>query len=328
MIFRVRLALLTSLIFLIAVAAATAQMVDPATMGPLCTAERGEMAPESTDAAPVMRFAVTGMQQFSMSNLQRRGIGYLYVGRDRIRFSPGAQALSILLDVPRVELKSAGEWTVMGRHIGMAQFDFRTQGKWMFQQLPCSIYAAGATPQPGDPRLFQDLLAAMQDFDAALARVKAIPLPASKPAAPAMAAAPATGSLKITAKPAGAQVYIDDHFRGATSEAEGVLIVDGLAAGKYKVRVSNIGYQDWSGAFPVDAGKTAPVSATLIEAGPKPLGVSEIVDALQNGIPKTRIIGFVNKYGVDFALDNENEQRLRNAGADSDLLLAVAKNKK
>ena len=39
-------------------------------------------------------------------------------------------------------------------------------------------------------------------------------------------------------------------------------------------------------------------------------------------------MGLVKEYGVDFVLTNEAEQNLRTVGADSDLLLAIAKAKK
>jgi hypothetical protein len=66
----------------------------------------------------------------------------------------------------------------------------------------------------------------------------------------------------------------------------------------------------------------------LPPAGPQPLKEAEIEKALEDGLPSTRIMSLVNKYGVDFALTDEVEQRLRRAGADSNLLLAIAKAKK
>ena len=44
-------------------------------------------------------------------------------------------------------------------------------------------------------------------------------------------------------------------------------------------------------------------------------------------VPKSRLTTLVNQYGVNFILTNESEQRLRNVGADSELLLAIAKNR-
>jgi len=66
----------------------------------------------------------------------------------------------------------------------------------------------------------------------------------------------------------------------------------------------------------------------LPPSGPQPLGEKEIEKALEDGLPPTRIMALVNKYGVDFPLSDEIEQRLRHAGADDALLLAIAKAKK
>ena len=63
-------------------------------------------------------------------------------------------------------------------------------------------------------------------------------------------------------------------------------------------------------------------------AGPPALTLAEIEDALKKRLPAGRIQSLVTQYGVDFALTDEAEKRLRAAGADSDLLLTIAKSKK
>ena len=63
-------------------------------------------------------------------------------------------------------------------------------------------------------------------------------------------------------------------------------------------------------------------------AGPPALTLAEIEDALKKKLPATRIQSLVTQYGVDFALTDEAEKRLRAAGADSDLLLTIAKSRK
>jgi len=62
--------------------------------------------------------------------------------------------------------------------------------------------------------------------------------------------------------------------------------------------------------------------------GPPPLTLAEVENALQNGLSKDKVASLVTKFGVDFTLTDENESRLRAAGADSDLLLVIAKAKK
>ena len=140
--------------------------------------------------------------------------------------------------------------------------------------------------------------------------------------------APKTATLKVTAQPGGIQVYVDDKFKGSTSEKEGVLVVESLPAGPAKVRLSEKGFVDFTQSVTLVAGETAKLETNLAAEGPKPLGEPEIEEALKNGVPKTRIMGLIKQYGVDFALTNELEQNLRTVGADSDLLLAIAKSKK
>jgi hypothetical protein len=139
---------------------------------------------------------------------------------------------------------------------------------------------------------------------------------------------PQTSTLKVIAQPGGIQVYVDDKFKGSTSEKEGVLVVENLQPGSSKVRLSQKGFVDFTQNVTLTAGETAKLETNLAAEGPKPLGEPEIEEALKNGVPKTRIMGLIREYGVDFVLTNESEQSLRTVGADSDLLLAIAKSKK
>ena len=66
----------------------------------------------------------------------------------------------------------------------------------------------------------------------------------------------------------------------------------------------------------------------LPPAGPPALGLKEVLDALENRVPKPRLLALIDQYGVDFALNDDIERQLREAGADSDLLLAIAKAKR
>jgi len=61
--------------------------------------------------------------------------------------------------------------------------------------------------------------------------------------------------------------------------------------------------------------------------GPPALSEKEVTDALSS-MPPARVTALVKQYGVDFELTDEAEKRLRDAGADANLLLAIAKAKK
>ena len=139
---------------------------------------------------------------------------------------------------------------------------------------------------------------------------------------------PATADLKIVSQPGSVQAYVDDRFKGVTSEGEGVLIVENLAPGGHRIRLGLPGYKEWRQEVTLTAGDTVEVTAKLVSAGPAPLTLDEVDEALTNGVPKKRVIALVTQFGVDFALTEEVEQRLRKDGADSDLLLLITKSKK
>ncbi len=62
--------------------------------------------------------------------------------------------------------------------------------------------------------------------------------------------------------------------------------------------------------------------------GPPPLTLNEVVEALQKGVPSPRVTSLVSQFGVSFALTDDAEKQLRAAGADTNLLLVIAKSRK
>jgi hypothetical protein len=53
-----------------------------------------------------------------------------------------------------------------------------------------------------------------------------------------------------------------------------------------------------------------------------------VEEALKNGLAKRQIRDWVKQFGVDFAMSPEREQRLRDAGADGELLYLITQSKK
>jgi hypothetical protein len=135
------------------------------------------------------------------------------------------------------------------------------------------------------------------------------------------------GQLSLVTQPGNVGIYVDEEFKGISS-AEGRLVVSNLTPGSHRLRFTVIGYKELAQSLDLTAGETKTVEAELEPAGPKPLALAEIEEALANGLPPKGITKLVNQYGVDFALTKEVEQRLRDKGADSDLLVAVATGKK
>jgi hypothetical protein len=172
-------------------------------------------------------------------------------------------------------------------------------------------------------RALRDFQAANEEFKRLTASLQPDPRQASptelKPAPPP--------TLILSTQPASVQAYVDDEFKGISS-AEGRLVISNLTPGSHRLRFTTIGYKELTESLDLTAGETKTLEATLDLAGPKPLALGEIEEALSNGLPPKGITKLVNQYGVDFALTKEVEQRLRGKGADDALLVAIATEKK
>lgn len=70
-----------------------------------------------------------------------------------------------------------------------------------------------------------------------------------------------TGSMTITSAPSGAEVYLNNAYKGITP-----LTLSDLAVGSYTVSVQLQGYTEWTTTATVNAGATTPVSAQLVPA--------------------------------------------------------------
>ncbi|WP_292517797.1 PEGA domain-containing protein [Methanoculleus sp.] len=97
-----------------------------------------------------------------------------------------------------------------------------------------------------------------------------------------------TGSIAVTSSPSGAEVYIDNAYKGITP-----LTIDGVATGNHAVRVALAGYSDWSTSVQVGAGSTASASASL-SAVP--------TQAPSAGVPPFAVVGALGILGLLVAL--------------------------
>jgi hypothetical protein len=172
-----------------------------------------------------------------------------------------------------------------------------------------------------------DLLSYVTDFDSALTRLKAeLKAKEPPPPPPVEPPKPKIATLVLVSQPGGVEVYLDGRYQGRTSE-KGELVVE-APPGDHSVRLSRPDFKEWSQVITFMPDFPLRREITLESSGPKPLSAKDVEDALDNGLANPRIIALVEKYGAGFALSSEVEARLRAKGADSDLLLAIAKNKK
>jgi PEGA domain-containing protein len=159
----------------------------------------------------------------------------------------------------------------------------------------------------------------LHDFSGAVARFRDL----AKMNAPT----PAGGDLTVTITPGGAQTYVDDEFKGVTS-SEGRLVVKDVKPGAHTVRVDLPGYKELSQPVTISAGQNNDFKAALQRKGPDPLSEAEIEDGLKQGVTPVRMTALVQEIGVGFTMNDDIEKKLRALGADSDLILAIMKNKR
>jgi len=134
-------------------------------------------------------------------------------------------------------------------------------------------------------------------------------------------------ALVVVSNPGSAQVYINDEPRGTTS-SEGRLVFKGISPGDYRIRVGRSNYKDFIQSVEVKPGSATSVEARLQPTGPPALTIQDIMDLLRGGVPSKRARALVEERGVDFVLDSDVEKKIRDAGGDAELLLAIARGKK
>jgi hypothetical protein len=78
--------------------------------------------------------------------------------------------------------------------------------------------------------------------------------------------APKPAQIVVETSP-GAQIYLDDTFKGEASP-QGRLVIENAAAGRYNLRVSLAGKKDYEQQMTVVAGRTANIEARLENVGP------------------------------------------------------------
>jgi PEGA domain. len=134
------------------------------------------------------------------------------------------------------------------------------------------------------------------------------------------------GRLTVRTMPPSTQVYVDGEWRGTTDDANGELTVSNLKLGNHHLRFTNTGFKEKTLDTAVQAGESN-LDVALETADSAPLGIDEVDDLLHK-VSKQRVLFLVHKYGVDFTLDEQRMGRLKAAGADDSVLLAIATSKK
>jgi hypothetical protein len=259
--------------------------------------------------------------------------GWMYLTPTRLVYEPSdAAEADDRMSVARSWIRSlsgpdAKTGCVLTVQTASGKYDFRVV---FYSNKSDTIHvhcAENATEKASARKVMQWIKDAHSDWTGTFGRFSRLVTAKTQTVTPAQATGKkAEGTIVVQSSPGNAQVYLDNRFQGMTSEA-GELIVDS-APGDHEVRLTQPGYKEWRMRVWVKAGERQRITATLTPAGPRPLTRAEVGEMLENNVAKPRVISLVKQYGVDFVLTEELERDLRAKGADSDVLVAIATNKK
>lgn len=146
----------------------------------------------------------------------------------------------------------------------------------------------------------------------------------------------AVGTFRLTGMPENAIAWLRVHMASyvedvretsGKADSTGLLEIRNIHPGKYTLHITSFGHKPYD--HPQDVVFTGDdTQSPAVKLEPGPLGLAEVVEALQKNVLPARIKKFVMELGVDFPLTDATEKQLRDAGADDSLLVVIAKNKK
>ena len=99
-----------------------------------------------------------------------------------------------------------------------------------------------------------------------------------------------TGSVRVLSSPSGAEIYLDDEYRGTTPTT-----VTAVPAGNHTLEVRVSGYERWSAPVTVSAGSMANVSAMLVAIPTTAMPVTfrpTTIPTVEGGVPEIHIDGY------------------------------------
>ncbi|MGH9556018.1 MAG: hypothetical protein ACRD2Y_09385 [Terriglobales bacterium] len=251
--------------------------------------------------------------------------GHLYFSRDRIRYQVAKPrtAATHALDFARAEVEAAEQ----PPGLELRSTNPKQKGKpQRFAQLPPENVELGRH-QDADILPAKDLWAAASAFSALAGELDGGgQRPRGAPDLPVTI-------QKFGTDPGGVEVLVDGFSWGATDLETGEIILWGLPFGERSFVMRKRGYEVVR--FPVryEHERTGEVYVAMKALSPAArsgggLLLEDVLDMLEGDVPAARVAVLVKEKGVSFALTDAAEKRIRNAGGDDSLLLAIARAKK
>lgn len=243
--------------------------------------------------------------------------GYLYFSRDRIRYQVAKPRTAALhaVDVARADVEAVEQTSGL---------ELRPKkGKpQRFVLLPPENVELGRH-QEKDVLPAKDLLAAATGFAAVAAELD------SGGQRPRGAPDLSVTLQKVTTDPGGVEVLVDGFSWGATDLETGEIVLWGLPFGERSFVIRKRGYEVVRYPVRYEYERTGETYVAMKALSPAARGggllLEDVLDMLEGDVPAARVAVLVKEKGVSFALTDAAEKRIRNAGGDDALLLAIAR---
>ena len=250
--------------------------------------------------------------------------GHLYFSRDRIRYQVAKPRTTAThaLDLLRADLETVEQSPGLELRPRNLKQNRKPQH---FALLPPEHVELGRH-QDADVLPAKDLLAAANGFAALAGELD------NGGQRPRGAPDLSVTLQKFTTDPGGVEVLVDGFSWGSTDLESGEIILWGLPFGERNFVMRKRGYEVVR--FPVryEYERTGEAYVAMKALSPAARGggllLEDVLDMLEGDVPPARVAVLVKEKGVSFALTDAAEKRIRDAGGDDSLLLAIARARK
>ncbi|MGH9602906.1 MAG: hypothetical protein ACRD24_11010 [Terriglobales bacterium] len=290
---------------------------------PAATQEPGK-SQEKPEAKAPLRNVVMRLPVAHLHDAGAACYGHLYVSRDRIRYQVAKPrtAATHALDLAHADLEVVEQPAGVELHPTNPK---KTGKPQRFAQLPPENVELGrhkdADLLPAtDLRAAANSLATLAgELDSGGQRPRGAP------------------DLQVTLQkfitdPGGVEVLVDGFSWGATDLESGEIILWGLSFGERSFVMRKRGYEVVRFPMRYEYERTGETYVAMKALSPAARGggllLEDVLDMLDGDVPPARVAVLVKEKGVSFALTDAAEKRIRNAGGDDSLLLAIARARK